>query len=66
MQRIRGQYLVDAQGHPKAVVLNVKDYKKMMKMIQDIRDARYIHRHRHEKLIPMQTVHRNLKKEDLV
>ncbi len=66
MSSIKGQYLVDAQGHPTAVVVSIKDYRKMMKLIEDIRDARYVRRHRHEKLIPMQEVHRHLKKENLV
>lgn len=66
MSSIKGQYLVDAQGHPKAVVISIHDYRKMLKLMADLRDVRYIRRHRHEKLIPMQEVHRHLKKENLV
>ena len=66
MQPSKGQYLVDAQGRPKAVVLDLEDYKKMMKLVEDAGDAAYIRRHQHEKLISMQQVHRNLKKKALV
>lgn len=62
MLPMKGQYLVDAHGSPKAVLINFKEYQKMMKMIEDIRDVRFIHRHQHEKLVPMQDVHRRLKK----
>ncbi len=62
MSPIKSQYLVDAHGAPKAVLINFKDYQRMMKIIEDIRDVRFIHRHQHEKLVPMQDVHRHLKK----
>lgn len=62
MSPIKGQYLVDAQGHRKAVLLNLKDYTRLMKIIEDIRDVKFINRHQHEKLIPMQEVHNRLKK----
>ena len=66
MQPIKGQYLVDAHGRPRAVVLDLQEYRKMMKLVEDARDAIYIRRHRQEKLISMQEVHRRLKKESLV
>ena len=62
----KGQYLVDSNGRPKAVVLSLKDYKKMLRLFEDIRDASHIRRRRHEKLISMEQVHRNLTKEKLV
>ncbi len=62
MAPIKGQYVVDAQGHRKAVLLNLKDYARMLKIIQDIRDVKFIHRHQNEKLIPMHEVHSRLKK----
>ena len=62
MSPIKGQYVVDVQGHPKAVLLNFKDYKRLMKILEDMRDVKFIHRHQHEKLIPMPEVHSRLKK----
>ena len=62
MTPIKGQYVVDAQGHRKAVLLNLKDYSRLMKIIEDIRDVKFIHRHRHDKLVSMQEVHSRLKK----
>ena len=62
MAPIKGQYVVDAQGHRKAVLLNLKEYQRLMKVVQDIRDVKFIHRHKNEKLIPMQEVHNRLKK----
>ncbi len=62
MSLIKGQYVVDAQGHRKAVLLNLKDYAWLMKVIEDMRDIKFIHRHQHEKLIPIQEVHNRLKK----
>ncbi|OGX06695.1 MAG: hypothetical protein A3G87_01000 [Omnitrophica bacterium RIFCSPLOWO2_12_FULL_50_11] len=62
MSPIKGQYVVDAHGHRKAVLLNLKDYARLMKIIGDIRDVQFIHRHRHDKLVPMHEVHNRLKK----
>ena len=65
MLQIRGEYVVDRKGHPKAVVLNLKEYERLLRLAQDGQDAAYIRKHRHEKLIPMEEVHRNLKKVGL-
>ena len=62
MSDIKGQYVVDAHGHRRAVLLNLKEYKRLVKIIQDIRDVKFIHRHQNEKLIPMNEVHRRLPK----
>ncbi len=61
MAPIKGQYLVDSKGRAKAVLINLRDYRRLMKLVQDLRDVKFIHRHRHEGLIPMEVVHRALK-----
>ena len=67
MRLMKGrEYLVDSKGHPKAVVLDLKEYQRMLEMLADLQDAEYIRQHRHEKLIPMEEVHRNFKKSRLV
>ena len=60
------EYLVDSKGQPKADMLDLKEYQWMLKALTDLRDVEYIHKQRHEKLIPMEEVHRNLKKSRLV
>lgn len=65
MAPIKGQYVVDSQGRPRAVLMNLKDYRKIMRLIEDMRDLKIIRRQRHEKLIPMQVVHDQLKKNNL-
>ena len=55
------KFLTDAKGRQTAVVLSIKDYQKLLKLAQDVKDAAYIRHHRHEKLIPMAAVHKNLK-----
>lgn len=62
MSPIKGKYLVDSQGHPKAVVINLREYKRLMRIIEDLRDVKFIHRRQNEKLIPMEEVHRRLRK----
>ncbi len=37
-----------------------KEYKRLMKIIKDLRDIKFIHRHKGEKLIPMREVHNHL------
>ena len=66
MKRIRGEYLVDRNGNPKAVVIDLKEYRRILGLLVDARDRDYIRQHRNEKLIPMLEVHRNLKKARLV
>ena len=61
MAPIKGQYVVNAKGKTTAVLIGLKDYQKMMRLLRDIRDVKFIHKHRHEKLIPMEEIHRNLK-----
>ena len=55
------KFLVDSKGRPTAVVLSMNDFKKLLKLAQDLKDASYIRHHLHEKLIPMKAVHQNLK-----
>ena len=66
MESSKEEYLVDAKGRPRAIVLSLKEYRKMVRLIQDIRDAEYIRRHRYNKLIPMDLIHQNLKNKNLV
>lgn len=66
MKPQQSQYLVDSHGRPKAVLLSLKEYKKLLELAEDARDAAYIRAHRNEKLIPMEKVHQNLEKERLV
>ena len=67
MRPIKGrEYLVDGRGQPKAVVLDLKEYQRMLKILTDLKDVEYIRRHQHEKLVPMEAIHRKLKKSRLV
>lgn len=36
---IKPQYLVDKRGRKKAVVLNLRQYKEILEMIEDLEDA---------------------------
>ena len=57
MKPQQNQYIVDSHGRPKAVLLSLKEYKRLLEIAEDARDAAYIRAHRNEKLIPMEDVH---------
>ncbi|GBE01604.1 hypothetical protein BMS3Abin08_01036 [bacterium BMS3Abin08] len=39
IKTIKPKYLVDEKGNKKAVVLNIKEYKNTMEVIEDLEDA---------------------------
>ncbi|OGW05247.1 MAG: hypothetical protein A2Z59_10670, partial [Nitrospinae bacterium RIFCSPLOWO2_02_39_17] len=38
-ESIKTKYLIDEKGHKTAVVINLKDYKSLLKFIEDLEDA---------------------------
>ena len=38
-ETVKPKYLVDEKGNKKAVVLNIKEYKSIMELIEDLEDA---------------------------
>ncbi len=39
MAAIGARYLVDAQGRKTAVVINIKEYERLMRRLEDLEDA---------------------------
>jgi len=39
-QSIREQYIVDEKGKPTAVILDIKDYRKMLSLVQEKLDRK--------------------------
>lgn len=40
MQEIQNpKYIIDEQGHKKSVILNLKEYKNLIELIEDLEDA---------------------------
>jgi PHD/YefM family antitoxin component YafN of YafNO toxin-antitoxin module len=37
---VNGQYIVDEKGNPTAVILSIKDYKKMLSVLEEVEDRR--------------------------
>ena len=42
MQQIHPQYLVDADGKPKSVLLNVDEFEELLECAQDVLDGQEI------------------------
>ncbi len=38
-EKINPKYLVDEKGHKKAVVLDFKEYKNILELVEDLEDA---------------------------
>ena len=36
---LKHKYLIDEDGHKKAIVLNMEEYKNIMELIEDLEDA---------------------------
>lgn len=39
IETAKPKYLVDEKGHKKAIVLNIKEYKNIIELIEDLEDA---------------------------
>jgi hypothetical protein len=53
-------YLVDNKGNKKAVVLDMKDYKKLLAYIEDLEDVKYVKEHMAETTVPYDIVRKRL------
>lgn len=40
MIKIKENYIIDAQGHPVSVVLNIKEYRKLLKDVEELESIR--------------------------
>lgn len=57
MVKLHAQYLIDARGRRHAVQLPVREFRRLIEVLEDLEDIAYIKAHRHEPLIPMAKVH---------
>lgn len=53
-------YLVDNKGNKKAVVLDMKDYRKLLAHLEDLEDVKYVKEHMAEETVPYETVRKRL------
>ena len=58
MVQIHPQFIVDRKGRKLAVQLPVKEFDRLIDLLEDVEDIAYLKSHRVEKLIPMEIVHR--------
>lgn len=66
MITLHTQFIVDGRGRTRAVQLPVREYRKLVDLVEDFDDIAYLKAHRHEKLVPMAKVHASLKRAGLV
>jgi len=53
-------YLVDSKGNKKAVVLDMKDYKKLLAHLEDLEDVKHVKEHMAEETVPYDIVRKRL------
>lgn len=66
MVMLHTQFLVDTKGRRHAVQLPLKEFRRLIEVIEDLEDIAYIKAHRHEPLIPMAKVHASGKRASRV
>lgn len=64
--RFHEQFLIDTKGRPKAVVIDIRDYRKLLQRLEDLEDVEYIKAHLREKTMPLEHVLDELKGKRLV
>lgn len=53
-------YIVDKHGKKKAVIIDMKEYQKLLELLEDLEDVRYVKEHMAEESIPYETVRKRL------
>ncbi len=61
MVKLHTQYVVNAKGRRHAVQLPLKEFRRLIDVIEDLEDIAYIKAHRHEPLIPLAKAHASVK-----
>jgi len=64
--KLREKYIVDEKGKKKSVVLDIKEFKKIVQIVEDLEDLRYIIKHRKAERISLDEFIKNLNKTNLV
>ena len=61
MIKFHAQYVVDGKGRRRAIQLSLRDFRRLIELVEDLEDIAYLKAHRHDKLIPMTKVHARLR-----
>ena len=57
-------YIVDKNGKKKAVIIDMKEFKKLLEHLENLEDVKYVNEHIHEESIPYETIRkRTLRKK---
>ena len=56
----REKYIVDSQGKKTAVVLDIKEYKRILELLEDADDIRYVKERLAEASVPYEAVRKRL------
>jgi hypothetical protein len=64
--KIRERIIVNEKGTPVSVILNVRDYGKLLSLLADVVDSQYLARHRKDSKRPFSDFMSELRKKDLV
>ena len=62
MVRLHAQYIVDTKGRRRAVQLPFNEFRRLVDLIEDLKDVAYLKAHRCDPLIPMAKVHASVKR----
>lgn len=69
MQKVKErnpEFLVDRNGEPKAVVLDIRTYKDLLQIAEDKDDLREFEKLKHERAISFSKFEKELKKDGLL
>lgn len=66
MIKLHEEYVVNEQGKCSAVILSIKEYHKLLEMLEDLADSQYVKAHRKEKRISFDEFAKQLEGEKVV
>ncbi len=62
MIKLDFQYVVDVRGRRRAVQLSVREFQRLVDLLEERDDVAYVKAHRHDRLVPMAAVHSRSKR----
>lgn len=60
------RFIINDQGKPTGVILTMHDYHKLVELVEDLEDIRYIKKHKRDSKITLDKFVQELKEEKLV
>ena len=66
MIKLHEEYVVNEQGKCSAVILNIKEYRQLLELLEDLADSQYVKNHRKEKKVSFDEFAKQLQGEKVV